>query len=73
MPHRFHVVQPYGRDVGRESTVLSTHRTAPEAFASIDATMILALWKGTPLAAVDALELIVLDSRDGCVLTRRPN
>ena len=32
----YRVVQPYGRDVGRESATLSEHMTAAEALAEID-------------------------------------
>jgi hypothetical protein len=32
----FRVVQPYGRHIATESTVISEHATAVEAFANID-------------------------------------
>jgi hypothetical protein len=33
----YRIVQPYGRDVGRESTSISEHATIAEAFAEIGA------------------------------------
>jgi hypothetical protein len=33
---RFQVVQPWGRDTLRQSTMLSQHHTASAAFAEID-------------------------------------
>ena len=32
----YRIVQPYGRDKARESTVISEHQAAADAFAEID-------------------------------------
>lgn len=55
----FRVVQPYGRDRGREATVISTHPTIPQAFAAIDALSARMVQTGVES---DYVELIVLDA-----------
>jgi len=54
----FRVVQPYGRDRGREATLISEHATLAEAFAAIDRIAEKLERKGT---RPDYLELIVVD------------
>ena len=54
----FHVVQPWGRDKARESTILSNHATAEAAFAEIDR---LAEERASRGAPSDDIELLVVD------------
>ena len=55
----FRVAQPYGRDVGSESTTLSEHATAADAFAEIDHLAAQMARTGAPS---DAITLVVLDA-----------
>ena len=64
---RYFVVQPYGRDKGRESTILYEAPTAAEAFAEIDR---LALQMKRTGAPSDAIELLVVDA-DRNVIRRK--
>ena len=54
----YRVVQPYGRDKARESTVFSEHARAADAFAEIDRLSAQMVRTG---ALSDAVELIVVD------------
>ena len=54
----FRVAQPYGRAVEHESTILSEHATAAEAFAGIDRLAAQMARTGAPS---DAITLVVLD------------
>lgn len=54
----YRIVQPYGRDKARESTVASEHATAADAFAEIDRVSAQMVRTGAPSNAV---ELIVVD------------
>ena len=56
---RYRVAQPYGRDVGRESTTISEHPTAAEAFAEIDRLAEMMVRTDGPS---DAITLVVLDA-----------
>jgi hypothetical protein len=62
------IVQPYGRDVATQSTVISVHPTAVHAFAEIDR---LAEQMNKTGAPFDAVELVVLDVHGKRV--ERPN
>ena len=53
----YHLVQPYGRDLARDVTVLSQHATAADAFAAIDRLSAQMVRTGAP---PDAVELIVV-------------
>ena len=55
----FRIVQPYGRDVARESTIVSEHPTAAAAFAEIDRLSGRMRRTGAPS---DAVQLVVLDA-----------
>ena len=63
----FRIAQPYGPDVGRESTTISEHATAAEAFAEIDRLAAQMARTGAPS---DAITLVVLDPAGQ--LLRRP-
>jgi hypothetical protein len=54
----FRVVQPFGRDKARESTTISEHTTAADAFAEIDRLSAEMVRTGAPS---DAVELRVVD------------
>jgi len=60
----FSVVQPYGRDKARESTTMSWHATAADAFAEIDRLSTQMARTGAP---TNAVELIVVDANDQIV------
>jgi hypothetical protein len=60
----FRVVHPWGRDRARESTVVSTHATAAEAFAEIDRVAEHMVSTGD---RSDAVELIVVDANGNIV------
>jgi hypothetical protein len=62
----FRIVQPYGRDKARESTVISEHQTAADAFAEID--RLSAQMVSTGVRA-DYVELIVVDE-EGRIVQR---
>ena len=64
---RYRVVQPYGRDKARESTVISEHATASEAFAEIDRLRAQMVRTGAPSNYV---EFIVVD--DAGQIVQRP-
>jgi len=55
---KFFVVQPYGRDKGREATVLYEAQSAAEAFTEIDRLTERMRHTG---AAPDSIELLVVD------------
>lgn len=65
---RFAVVQPYGHHAARESTVLSTHSTAEEAFAAVARIIRRAHESGTPFAMTEKLDLTVVNLVTGEVL-----
>jgi hypothetical protein len=60
----FRVVQPWGPEKTRQSTVISEHSTAPAAFAEIDRLLSETMRTGAPS---DAVELIVVDQDDRIV------
>jgi hypothetical protein len=62
----FRVVQPYGRNVGSESTVVSEHHTAAAAFAEIDRLASEMVRTG---ARSDSIEMLVVDAA-GRVIVR---
>ena len=64
---RFRVVQPYGRDPFRESTVVSVHATADAAFSKIDR---LSAQMTQSRARFDAVELVVIDFEKQFVVRR---
>ena len=64
----YRVAQPYGRDLARESTTLSEHASAAEAFAEIDRLAEQMVRTGAPS---NAIELMVLDAEDRVI--RRPD
>jgi hypothetical protein len=64
----FRVVQAWGPDKARQSTVISEHATAAEAFGEIDRLASEMVRTGAPS---DAVELIVVDANDRIV--KRPN
>ena len=66
----FRIVQPYGPDKARQSTVICEHATAAAAFAAIDRLAEEMVRKGTPITMIAAIELIVVDAADRIV--RRP-
>ena len=59
----FRVVQPWGPDRGRHTTLISEHASIAEAFAEIDRRSAEMVRTG---ARSDSVALIVLDPRDGC-------
>ena len=61
---KYRVVQPWGRDRGREASVLSEHATVAEAFEAIDAIAAQAVRTGAPS---DALEVLVADEHGNVV------
>lgn len=62
----FRVVQPWGKDPARQSTLLSEHATAGDAFAEIDRLAEQMLGTGD---RPDAIELVVVNA-DGAVVRR---
>ncbi len=56
----FRLVQPYGRDKGRQATTLGHYPTVDAAFAALDA---LALQMQRTGASSDAIEVLVVDAR----------
>lgn len=54
----YRVVQPYGRNVAVDSTVLSEHKTAAAAFAEIDRLVAQMVRTGAPS---DSVTLLVVD------------
>ena len=54
----FRVVQPWGPDKARQSTLQSEHDTVAEAFAALDAISAKMMRTGTPS---NAIELVVVD------------
>jgi len=62
----FRIVQPWGRDKGREATLVSEHPTVSAAFAEIDRLAAEMLRTG---ARTDSVELLVVDA-DGRILSR---
>jgi hypothetical protein len=60
----FRVVQPYGQDKARQSTTISEHKTAAEAFAQIDRLQKMMARSGAP---ANAIELLVVDAADRIV------
>jgi len=64
----FRVVQPWGPDKGRQSTVQSEHKTVAEAFAALDVVATDMEQSGVP---GDAIELVVVDEHGRVV--PRPN
>lgn len=52
------VVQPWGRDRGRQATVVSEHASAAEAFAHIDRLAVQMVRTGAP---ADSVALVVVD------------
>jgi hypothetical protein len=60
----FRVVQLWGPDKARQATLVSEYATAAEAFAEIDRLASEMVRTGAP---TDAVELIVVDERDGIV------
>jgi hypothetical protein len=63
---RFRVVQPWGPRRTEQATGVSSHATATEAFAAIDAATAQMVRTGAPS---DAVELIVVDAQ-GRLVTR---
>ncbi len=66
---KFFVVQPYGRDKARESTVIYEANTAVEAFGEIDR---LAEQMDRTGARSDSIELLVVDDH-GAIVHRLTN
>jgi hypothetical protein len=60
----FRVVQPWGPDKARQSTLISEHPTAAAAFAAIDRLASEMVRTGAPS---DAIELLVIDPAGGIV------
>ena len=56
---KYRVVQPYGVDKARESTLIAERATVAEAFAEIDRLSAQMVRTGAPS---DAIELIVIDA-----------
>lgn len=56
--HLYRVVQPWGRDRAMQSTLISEHSSAAQAFAAIDALAERMIRTGAPSNAV---EFIVID------------
>jgi hypothetical protein len=65
---RYGVVQPYGRDPVRESTLVSVHPTADAAFNEIERLSAQMTRTGAPS---DAVELLVVDFEQQRVVRRR--
>ena len=63
----YRIVQTYGRDVAHQSTLISEHATAMDAFAEIDRLAAQMVRTGV---RPDVVELLVLDA-DGEIV-RRP-
>ena len=63
----FRIVQPYRPDKARQSTLISEHATAADAFEEIDRVAAQAVRTGAPS---DAIELVVVDQAGAIV--RRP-
>jgi hypothetical protein len=61
----YRVVQPWGRDRGRQASVLSQHVTVTSAFAAIDAMRAQMVRTGTPSDALD--DLVVADEQGNVV------
>lgn len=55
---RFKIVQPWGADKARQSTVVSEHESADEAFHEIERLAYEMVRRGVPS---DAVELIVVE------------
>ena len=66
----FRVVQPWGSDKVRQSTLLSEHQSAVSAFAEIDRLVAQMVRTGAPS---DALELAVIDVTRNIVVRRLDN
>ena len=64
MSRLFRVVQPWGPDKARQSTLISEHATATEAFREIDRFASEMIRTGAPS---DAVELVVVDLDDHVV------
>jgi len=64
---RYRIVQPWGPDKSRQSTVVTERETIAAAFAEIDRIAAQMVSTGSPS---DAIELIVIDESGGIV--RRP-
>lgn len=62
----YRVVQPWGRDRAMQSTLISEHSSAAQAFAAIDTLAAQMMRTGAPSNAV---ELIVVDP--DCQIVRR--
>jgi hypothetical protein len=62
----FRVVQPWGRNVAEQSTILSEHPSVAEAFQEIDRLSERMVRTG---ARTDAIELVVVDA-EGNVVSR---
>ena len=62
----YRIVQPWGRDIGRQSTLISEHATAAEAFAALDGLTTRMVTTG---ARSDAVTLLVVDAA-GTVVPR---
>ena len=62
----FRIVQPYGRDVGRQSATVSGHATVAEAFAALDVLTEQMVRTGVK---PDTVTLIVLDA-SGAIMAR---
>ena len=62
----YRVMQPWGKDRGRDATLISEHPTAADAFAEIER---LARRMRATGARSDAIELVVVDA-DGRILER---
>jgi hypothetical protein len=69
-PRRHRVVQPYGPNIGNQSTVISEHTTVADAFAEIDRLSAQMVRTGAPS---DAIELLVVDSQGRQVIRPRVN
>ncbi len=63
----FRIVQPYGKDKARESTIISEHACADDAFAEIDHLSAQMVRTGMPS---DAIELIVIEASGRAVMRR---
>jgi hypothetical protein len=63
----FRVVQPWGPDKVRQSTLLSEHQSSVAAFAEIDRLVAQMSRTGVPS---DALELVVIDVNRSTVIRR---
>ena len=60
----YRVVQPWGRDRGRQATVISEHVTAAAAFAEIERLTSVMVRNGAP---PDAVQLVVADGNGDVV------